>query len=245
MSDYNDMRAKQIMNEYQRLSPDDTFRFHCTQCGKCCLNREDILLNPKDLFRIAQHLGLTVGEAFEKYCETYIGENSRVPIVRLKPRGSIKRCPLLKEHKCMVHEAKPTVCALFPLGRMLELPKLEAEEPKLSDAKLLYIFSDPHCGDASEEHTVRQWLEAFSLPLEDDFFLQWHQTTLTVGSAVKMLEAKCPPAVMNMLWTAAFTTLYLNYRTEEDFHTQFSENSAAICGLVRELLSIREDDSHV
>lgn len=35
---------------YTELGPDDTFTFHCTQCGKCCIHREDILLSPKDLF---------------------------------------------------------------------------------------------------------------------------------------------------------------------------------------------------
>ena len=32
------------------VSSDDTFRFHCTQCGKCCTERDDILLTPRDLF---------------------------------------------------------------------------------------------------------------------------------------------------------------------------------------------------
>ena len=32
---------------------DDSFRFHCNVCGQCCKNRDDILLNPYDLYRIA------------------------------------------------------------------------------------------------------------------------------------------------------------------------------------------------
>ena len=47
-------RMKEIMNaiEHNKLTADDPFRFHCTQCGKCCINREDILLTPLDLFRM-------------------------------------------------------------------------------------------------------------------------------------------------------------------------------------------------
>ena len=26
------------------------FRFNCTMCGQCCIHREDILLNAKDIF---------------------------------------------------------------------------------------------------------------------------------------------------------------------------------------------------
>lgn len=43
---------------YEEIGLDDTFTFHCTQCGKCCIHREDILLSPKDLFNIAKNLEL-------------------------------------------------------------------------------------------------------------------------------------------------------------------------------------------
>lgn len=39
---------------------EDRFEFHCTQCGKCCTNREDILLTPRDLFRAAKELNMAV-----------------------------------------------------------------------------------------------------------------------------------------------------------------------------------------
>ena len=29
-----------------KMGLDDTFRFHCKACGKCCKNREDVLLTP-------------------------------------------------------------------------------------------------------------------------------------------------------------------------------------------------------
>ena len=108
-----DPRLREIVEQYDRykIGLDDSFRFHCTMCGKCCVNREDILLTPKDLFNIAKELGLTPVEVLEQYCETYIGDTSRIPLIRLKPRGEIKRCPLLKDHKCSVHKCKPVVCA--------------------------------------------------------------------------------------------------------------------------------------
>ena len=46
-----DTRMEEIVNsiEHNKLTADDPFRFHCTQCGKCCINREDILLTPLNL----------------------------------------------------------------------------------------------------------------------------------------------------------------------------------------------------
>ena len=51
---------------YTELGPDDTFTFHCTQCGKCCIHREDILLSPKDLFNIAKKFQITLKCFFKK-----------------------------------------------------------------------------------------------------------------------------------------------------------------------------------
>ena len=106
-----DQRLQHIVEHYDEMciGTDEHFRFHCKQCGKCCINREDILLNPKDLYNISKELGLAPRDTSAQYCEVYLGQNSRIPIVRLKPRGSIKRCPLLRDRKCSVHNAKPTV----------------------------------------------------------------------------------------------------------------------------------------
>lgn len=116
-----DKRLQEIFDNFERMKigVDDSFKFHCTQCGKCCIHREDILLNPKDVYNISKELGMTPDEMCKQYCEVYIGPDSRVPIVRILPRGSVQRCPLLKDRKCSVHDVKPTVCAMFPIGRSL------------------------------------------------------------------------------------------------------------------------------
>lgn len=113
-----DKRLKEIVDNFDsmKIGADEPFRFHCTMCGRCCINREDILLTPRDIYRMAKELQISPEELFKRYCETYIGHDSCIPIVRLKPRGSVKRCPLLKDRKCSVHKAKPGVCAMFPIG---------------------------------------------------------------------------------------------------------------------------------
>ena len=88
---------------------DDSFEFRCTECGKCCTNREDILLTPRDLFRAAKELNMTVMDFFSEYCEKYIGDNSRLPVIRLKPRGTIRRCPLLENRRCRIHKNPPCI----------------------------------------------------------------------------------------------------------------------------------------
>ena len=44
-----DPRLKTIAENLDswKLGLDDSFQFHCTACGKCCIDREDILLTPR------------------------------------------------------------------------------------------------------------------------------------------------------------------------------------------------------
>ena len=87
-----DERLKYIAENYEqmKIGPDDPFRFHCKECGKCCIHREDILLSPHDLFRAARELGMTTVEFYNQYCEGYIGQDSRLTIIRLMPQGSVR-----------------------------------------------------------------------------------------------------------------------------------------------------------
>lgn len=91
-----DQRLRHIVEHYDEMciGTDEHFRFHCKQCGKCCINREDILLNPKDLYNISKELGLAPRDTIAQYCEVYLGQNSRIPIVRLKREDllSVARC---------------------------------------------------------------------------------------------------------------------------------------------------------
>lgn len=229
-----DARLKEIVDNFEKMKigVDEPFKFHCTMCGKCCINREDILLTPKDIYNMARELGTTPKEFVDQYCETYIGGDSRVPIVRLKPRGPIKRCPLLKDRKCSVHKAKPTVCAMFPIGRCLMFQAEESLPEKITADQIQYIFTDPGCGDDAETHTVREWLEAFGISLEDEFFVKWQQAIMKLGQIFRDAEKVTSERVMQLSWTATYIGLYLNYDMEQDFLPQFEENAQEIIALL-------------
>lgn len=223
-----DQRLKNIIDnmDAMKIGLDEQFRFGCTMCGKCCINREDILLSPKDVYRMSKELGLTPDGLFSRYCEAYVGQDSRIPIVRLKPRGPARRCPLLRNRKCLVHRAKPVVCAMFPIGRCLVADNPEEGIRDFSKTRLEYIFVNPICGDRSETHTVREYLELFGIPAEDDvYFMKWNQTILKMGSIFREVEKAVSMKAMNTVWTAAFAAVYMNYDTNKDFMLQFDENT--------------------
>lgn len=223
-------RLQHIVEHYDEMciGTDEHFRFHCKQCGKCCINREDILLNPKDLYNISKELGLAPRDTIAQYCEVYLGQNSRIPIVRLKPRGSIKRCPLLRDRKCSVHNAKPTVCALFPLGRSIKLDAKETDPNAIERARIQYIINSIECGDRSEEHTVREWVESFGIPIHDNDFIAWQKALFSVRQQIVELEKMLPDKSMERVWSITYQALYLNYDIQEDFREQFQKTATVL-----------------
>lgn len=225
-----DPRIIDIVENYDRykIGLDETFKFGCKMCGKCCINREDIILNPKDLYNIAKELGKTIIEVVNEYCVCYIGPTSRFPIIKLKSVGIDKRCPLLVDHKCSVHKSKPTVCALFPIGRSFVANKGEV----LDQSKMDYIFIHPECGNENETHTVREWLTAFGVPIEDKFHFEWTNITTNVSAALRDIEKRKDEETLETLHRIIFMGVYSNYDTSIEFEPQFEANARATRAVV-------------
>ena len=210
-----------------QIGPDDTFRFKCRECGKCCTQREDIILTPRDLYNMARKLGITIEETIRQYCEVYIGHNSRIPIVRILPRGANKVCPLLVDKRCRVHDSKPVICAMFPVGRML----LGDKTAQTSEAPLTlrFILNPLTCGSDKQEHTVRNWLAQFGIPIEDEFYVRWNEILLyLVPFFRKLYELKVSPELVAAPLSAVFESLYARYDTAKDFMPQYLENAAEL-----------------
>ena len=230
-----DEKLKQIAENFEnmKIGVDDKFRFSCKQCGKCCIQREDIILTPFDLFRASKKLNLTPQEFVAKYCDSYVGETSKMVLIRLMPRGSIRRCPLLKDRKCSIHDAKPMVCAMFPIGRAFQLDPKKSAAEQISTENIQFIFNGAHCGNA-EEHTVREWFASFGIPIKDEFFVEWHKTVSEIGEITQYAEKVCTSEkVLDLIYTVIFGLMYMEYNISEEFMPQFMKNKEQLLGLLR------------
>jgi len=226
------MRPEDIITiNKHTLKPGQKFRFHCNQCGDCCRNREDILLTPFDLFRVAGHLGITPVEVVKTYCEVYLGSSSHFPVVRLLPVGEDKSCPFLKESRCSIHASKPTVCALFPLGRAMQYGALNGDQER----KLFYILQNVNCGLQDQTHTVEEWLGAFELESSEAWFLEWTDILGKLVTLIHQLEEMLSDKLMQMILNIALTEIYLHYDQGVDFMQQFRGNSQKLLGVLQDI----------
>ena len=225
--------------ERQLMDLDSEFRFKCRKCGKCCKHQDTILFTPRDIFNIAQKLQITPEEVINKYAETYIGSASKIPVVHMVPRGQNAVCPFLKDGLCSIHDCKPTVCALFPLGRVVV--NANALEKGLEDGQVevKYMQVDTDCGSRKRVNTVREWLARFGIPEHDDFFLQWSRMTAMLHRMIRELEEHhVSEETLSMFWSAIFFTLYLDYDTSAEVLPQFqqaAEKLSSLCQGVAEV----------
>ena len=230
--------------ESMTIGLDDTFKFRCDQCGKCCTHREDIILSPMDIFKMAKELKMTPVEFYHEYCVFNIGEHTRMPIVRLASEGKDTHCVLLKNHRCSVHKVKPAVCAMFPLGRYMSFEKDDYNAEAIDTSKVKYLLQPPECGDESETHTVREWLSGFDIKLEDEAFVQWQKAISRFSSKFKELEKKQDMLTMMEIWFVVRVSLYLQYDTSKDFLPQFNYNVENLLKLLDDIPKLKRMVRH-
>lgn len=225
-----EMERQKLLEEFSQheIGLDDAFHFKCRSCGKCCKNREDIILNPRDLFRIAKYLGMTLDKLVKEYCEYYIGRDSKFPIIRLYPRGVSRACPLLENKRCKVHASKPTVCAVFPIGRVLMFPTEDSEGSPIAEGQIKYILNPTDCGSRKKTNTVRQWLEKFDILVDDVFHVTWSTLMVRVTIAFAKLHPHLEERTLQALQATYGQLLYFDYDITLDFMEQFMHNVAQV-----------------
>lgn len=192
------------------------------------------MLTSRDLFRMAKHLGKMPGDVIQEYCQCYVGRDSRIPIVRLLPRGVNNACPFLLGKRCQIHAAKPVVCALYPVGRALMLKETpEAGELPVYEAG--YILQPTECGSLKKTNTVRQWLEMFGIPANDEFYSAWNAAIMRFSTTMRAWEEKVSESLLLPLQNMLVELIYVRYDTEKEFIPQFLSNVAQANTMLDEL----------
>ena len=143
----------------------------------------------------------------------------------------------------MIHDAKPAVCAMFPLGRAIRIDKEDAEKDELPPMKVEYIINPIDCGDFSETHTVKDWLESFGIPLEDEYFLKWQKTSSMLSPRIQKLEKELDDNLMDKIISVMYIKLYLDYDLGIDFYPQFVKNADGCVEMLKMILAMPNEEA--
>lgn len=220
------------------IGKNDTFAFRCSQCGKCCRDKDDILLNPFDIKRLAEALGITMHEVLMQYGESHIGPNSELPLFTLKMRPISGRCVLLgNDGKCSVQMHKPAPCALYPLGRAINI----------DTGEINYFIQQVECGGNDEEHTVAEWLARSGAEETEEYFMAWQKATTAISEQLKALLSKLPDnhdklpdGFHNKLYNTIATIIYLNYDMTKPLIPQTEQNTKTVLEIIGDISKLLE-----
>ena len=143
----------------KELSEDEPFNFDC-QCQIPCFNQccRDLnqFLTPYDIVRLKNHLNLSSTLFLERYTETHIGPQTRLPVITLKPAAGLERiCPFVTPSGCNVYENRPSSCRMYPIIRVLSRSR------EFGETHIRYaLLKEPHCRgfEQPRQLTVREWM---------------------------------------------------------------------------------------
>ena len=231
--------------EAEIIDYDDEFQFNCQQCGLCCMDREDIILNAFDIYQASKALNITPLKFVDEYCNTIIGENSHLQVICLDCKNKFNgHCGLLDfdiatmQYKCRIHDCSPCACKSHPIGTTYAMNAETGE-------KFTRYILVKSCGNskAGPKHKVSDWMSyqkqheeeislAHEIPLMFSQIMDFEKTqSLSSAFIIEAFVNGSKSYMEGMMLKDCYNTLiqsmsycYLNYDTNISFVEQIKKN---------------------
>lgn len=182
----------------------------CQGCRSVCCHGmgTSIVLDPYDICRLTRKLGISFEALLEKHLELNMVDGVILP--NLKMVGEQETCTFLnEEQRCRIHEARPGICRLFPLGRYWE-----------DETHFQYILQKNECHKQNlTKIKVKKWLDTLDLETYNAFIVQWHAFLKEIQAAERNLGEEHIRVLTMYLLKVFFAAPY----DERDFYVQFAE----------------------
>ena len=247
--------------ELNFLEDESEFVFSCEQCGKCCRNREDIVISPHDFFHMVKGTGKDPQEVIERYTNVYVGDNSHMTVMQLRyrdePNGQTT-CYFLgrKDGKfyCRIQENKPFVCRAYPLGRVTAFGEQRDNAAETTGRYFLQDISyDDGCIGAQNanikniKQQVTDWLGGKEKKeTSERYNYLFQQFNMELFQIINLAGLKRIPSekVVSTYYNMMFFLFYLKYDfsgSEEDFLEQYDKNTKDLLEISKILVSAYPD----
>ena len=176
----------------------------CKGCFSCCRGMgESIILDPYDIWQLETKLHTTFTELMKDKIELHVTDGLILP--NLKMQGTKERCGFLDEKgRCAIHEFRPGLCRLFPLGRNYENHKLQ------------YFLLEDACPNGNQmKMKIKKWIGIPDSRQYEKFLLTWHDLRKELQEQLNEDNMKA----VNMQFLHIF---YEDQYMDEDFYGQFA-----------------------
>ncbi len=200
-----------------RVSAKERIPFHCSGCGECCRHvKQSVPLEGLDVFRLTKLLKerdetiTCIDDFIERYTEMALIDECGYFMFMLRGVGTDDACVFLKDNRCIVHDANPRACRLYPF----------VAEPK-EDGNFGFLISreKTHHFHGSPVK-VKSWMNRF-FPQEDREFLQMDMgSAVAIAKLLKTIPDDRKAHALMLFWRYK----YSDFDLEEPFLEQYRRN---------------------
>lgn len=191
----------------------DLVEVSCNGCkGKasCCHGMgSSIILDPFDVYRLTSSRGIPFEALLKDHVELNLVDGVILPNLKMKGYG--EACSFLnQEGRCSIHEIRPGICRIFPLGRYYE------------NHSFTYILQKNECRNTSKtQMKVGKWIDTPEQEKNDQFIIEWHYF---LNEVEKVIQGTQDDQLVKNLNMYLLNRFYVKpYATEVDFYEQFRE----------------------
>lgn len=196
----------------------DRVRFRCMRCAACCRHVENsVVIEVKDAFYLAKHLGISVVDFYTTYTNMLTLENTGFPIFFLKTMGKDKSCIFLNGKRCSVQDAKPRTCKMYPFW----------VAPDDDGETLSYNFStERRHHPRGSLVKVKDWMREYLSDEDKEFILEDARSVMQIARPFRILydNLKDPEDIQKRV----LMYRYFFYDTNEPFVEQFCRNNRVL-----------------
>lgn len=203
----------------------------CKGCSYCCQEMgESVVLTPFDICELTRHLGKSFDELMEDKIELYMTDGMVLPNLKMTEGTAACRsrevCGFLSEEgRCSIHEFRPGLCRLFPLGRNYEIRKIETKDGMREIKGFRYFVVKDSCPKLpGTKVKIEKWLGIPDLKRYEGFITTWHYFCKEFQEKMwKYLESGEERKVKRLNLTMLELFYRMPYEDEWDFYEQFQE----------------------
>ncbi len=182
----------------------------CKDCNQCCTGMGNtIILDPYDVYRLQVGTGMTLTDLVnENRVELQVVDGLILP--NLKMRGEDERCSFLGEDGwCTIHEHRPGICRLFPLGRIYE------------EGDYKYFLQVNECPVKNKSKVKpSKWLETPEMGKYHRYIVKWHDIRMELEEMIATMDLDLHKKLTIML----LNNFYLMpFENEKSFYEQMDE----------------------
>lgn len=182
----------------------------CGGCSSCCRGMGDtILLDPMDIWRIRCGTGKDFQSLMENgNIELGVSDGMIIPHLKMDPAED--RCTFLsRDGRCTIHDCRPGLCRLFPLGRYYE------------EGGFRYFLQIHECSCRSRgKIKIKKWLGIPDLKTYETYISDWHSFLLECEKALETLEDSRIRILTLYVIKVFFEKTYLS-ADENGFYSEF------------------------